>query len=417
VIEAEADDRLVTLKGSSEQLTVDLSDLSGGEGASLRPTVSRSPDRIAYAIYTSGTTGTPKGVLVSQGAFSAAVFAAASALGLDGKTKALCVSPFHFDGSYATLFSTLFVGGSVVMRPRDALLFPRVFVETVTNEGITYTSFSPTYLRLLATTGTLPKLASTKLKMIGLGGEALSVSDVKAVWAVAPQIRLFNRYGPTETTIAVTNSEVTPDGVAGGNVPIGRPHPGTTFHILDESGAIVEGANEIGELYVGGDQLMVGYLGDPTLTAQVIRDDLVPGERVYKTGDLVFRDDCGCYVYFDRADRVIKRNGVRISLVELTQTLQSLSGIKSAVCATFDQAGRLGIVAFIVLEKSMTPFELQVAARDRLPGAMIPDCFETVDALPFTSANKIDERLLLQRAGLRAAPRAGTDASVPAGTR
>ncbi len=78
----------------------------------------------AYIIYTSGTTGTPNGVLIGRAAFAAAVGATADALGLDRTTRALCVSPFHFDGSFATLFPTLSCGGAVVIRPREALLFP-----------------------------------------------------------------------------------------------------------------------------------------------------------------------------------------------------------------------------------------------------------------------------------------------------
>jgi len=414
VIESGADGHDRTVQGSlSQHASVDIFELI--EPGIYQSPIQESSDRTAYAIYTSGTSGTPKGVLISGGAFSTAVFAAANALGLGRDTKALCVSPFHFDGSYATLFSTLVAGGSIVLRPRDALMFPRTFFEAIANETITYTSFSPSYLRLLCASGSLSTLASTKLKIIGLGGEAVSVGDVHALWAAAPGIRLFNRYGPTETTISVTNFELTPDLIAGGQVPIGLPHIGTTFHIIDTDGRVVEGADAIGELFVGGRQLMSGYLGEPALTAQVVLEDVIPGERVYKTGDLVFRDGAGCYVYFDRADRVIKRNGVRISLVELTQTVQGLPGIRSAVCSTFNESGHLGIVAFVVLDTDKTPLELQVAARERLPGTMIPDRFEVVDALPLTASNKVDEQSLLEFAGLRAAPRAGTTISASAG--
>src|SRR5271165_1053952 len=337
VIESAADEHLPSLPDSLRRYeSVGISELSEPSTRSLRDPLPEFSGRAAYAIYTSGTTGTPKGVLISCEAFSTAVCAAASALRLGRDTKALCVSPFHFDGSYATLFSTLVAGGSTVMRPRDTLLFPRTFFETIANEEITYTSFSPSYLQLLCSSGKLPVLASTRLELVALGGEALSVADVQALWAAAPGVRLFNRYGPTETTIAVTHFELTPDLIAGGHVPIGLPHSGTSFHIIDARGKVVEGADVIGELYVGGNQLMLGYLGEPALTAQVVRGNVIPGKTVYKTGDLVFRDEVGCYVYFDRADRVVKRNGVRISLVELTQAVQSLFGISSAVCSAFD---------------------------------------------------------------------------------
>ena len=217
--------------------------------------------RVAYAIYTSGTTGSPKGVMIGTSAFAAAVEATATALGLGPDTRTLCVSPFHFDGSFGTLFPTLAVGGAVVIRPREALLFPRTFFRAVANESITYTGFSPSYLRLLLTSPLLTGLDGSTLDCIALGGEASSLADVEALRSAAPSVRVFNRYGPTETTIAVTHIELTPAVTADGTVPIGRPHPGVTFHLVDHDGGLIPDAHRVGELYIGGDQLMDGYWG------------------------------------------------------------------------------------------------------------------------------------------------------------
>ena len=105
----------------------------GAEPPDLHP----DPHGLAYAIYTSGTTGAPKGVVITNPAFAAAVAATADALGIDAQTRGLCVSPFHFDGSFGTLFPTLYAGGALVIRPREALLFPRTFFNAVKQEGIT----------------------------------------------------------------------------------------------------------------------------------------------------------------------------------------------------------------------------------------------------------------------------------------
>ena len=132
------------------------------------------------------------------------------ALDLGRRHRTLCVSPFYFDGSFATLFPTLFSGGAVVIRP-FSLLFSRTFFNTVLKESITYTGFSPSFLRLLLASPQLPKLADSSLDVIALGGEASSIADLRALWSVAPNIRIFNRYGPTETTIVVTHQHVTPE--------------------------------------------------------------------------------------------------------------------------------------------------------------------------------------------------------------
>jgi D-alanine--poly(phosphoribitol) ligase subunit 1 len=370
--------------------------------------------RVAYAIYTSGTTGTPKGVLIGTDAFVAAVTATSKALDLDRATRTLCVSPFYFDGSFGTLFPTLFSGGSVVIRPREALLFPRTFFNAVAKEEITYTGFSPSYLRLLLASPQMARLGDSPLDVIALGGEASSIADIRALWSAAPSIRVINRYGPTETTIAVTHVQLTAAMTEDGTVPMGRPHLGVSFHLVDDLGMVIEGSDRVGELYIGGSQLMTGYWGAPALTREVLREDVVPGETVYRTGDLVYRDNEGSYVYVDRADRVIKRSGVRISLIELSEAMRSLAGVSAAACVTFDAEGELGIVAFVVTDGPVVASDLLRTARERLPDTMLPNRIVLVEELPLTQSSKLDERRLLAEAGLhplRSAVRAGERAS------
>ena len=146
------------------------------------------------------------------------------------------------------------------------------------------------------------------------------------MWAASPGLRVVNRYGPTETTIAVAHLELTPELLDAGLVPIGQPHPGSSFTLVDEHGRLVDRPGVVGELHIGGPQLMAGYLNDPAQSAAVLRTDVVEGGTVYRTGDLVFRDDRGNYVYVGRSDRVIKRHGVRMSLVEVTEALGGIDG-------------------------------------------------------------------------------------------
>jgi D-alanine--poly(phosphoribitol) ligase subunit 1 len=359
-------------------------------------------DRPAYAIYTSGTTGTPKGVVIGRPAFAAVIGVEIDCFELDRETRALCVSPFHFDGSFGTLFPAVAAGGFVMIPPRDSLLFARFFFRTVIREQITFTGFSSSYLRLLLASPQLNTLSESSLKLLALGGEACSALDIAQLWGAKADLRVFNRYGPTETTIAVTHFPVTREVVDGGGpVPIGKPNEGTSFFLIDTDGAIVDQAGQVGELYIGGVQLMAGYWGAPELTADVMRDDIIGGRTVYRTGDLVMRAEDGNYVYIDRADRVVKRNAVRISLVELAEVMRGLPGVTAATCATFEYEGALGIAAFVVTPTPQTVAELRRAAAQRLPATMLPDTFVVVDVLPLTSSSKVDERRLLQEAGLK----------------
>ena len=383
-----------------------LAALSAADG----PTPSPVAGPIAYIIYTSGTTGNPKGVQISPEAFFTAVEACADALGLTADDRYLCVSPVHFDGSFSAIFPALVRGVPLTIPDRDALLFPRRFFSIVASEGITATSFSPSYLRLLRSSGRLAQLDDTPLRVMALGGEAPSTADIRAVWAASPGLRVVNRYGPTETTIAVAHLELTPELLDAGHVPIGHPHPGSSFHLVDEHRRLADRPGAVGELYIGGMQLMAGYLNDPARSAAVLRTDVIEGTPLYRTGDLVFRDDRGNYVYVGRSDRVIKRHGVRMSLVEVTEALGSTDGVASAACTTFDLDGDLGVVAFVVPDGDLTPLAVRQAASERLPQTMLPDRFVLVADLPLTSSSKVDERRLLKEAGL-SAPRASDGAT------
>jgi D-alanine--poly(phosphoribitol) ligase subunit 1 len=355
---------------------------------------------ISYIVYTSGTTGIPKGVQISPQAFIAAVEACADAVGLTATDRALCVSPVHFDGSFSAIFPPLVRGVPLVIPNREALLFPRRFFSIVVSEGITATSFSPSYLRLLRASGRLAQLADTPLRVMALGGEAPSTADIRALWAAKPGLRVVNRYGPTETAIAVAHLELTAELLDAGLVPIGRPHPGSSFHLVDEHERPVDRPGAVGELYIGGRQLMAGYLNDPAQSAAALRTDVIDGTTLYRTGDLALRDDQGNYVYMGRSDRVIKRHGVRMSLVEVTEALGGIDEVASAACTTFDRDGDLGVVAFVVPAGEVTPVAVRQAASERLPETMLPDQFVLVGDLPLTSSSKVDERRLLKEAGL-----------------
>ena len=247
----------------------------------------------------------------------------------------------------------------------------------------------------------MSSLADSTLEIIGVGGEACSAADLRTVWSYAPAIRVFNRYGPTETTIAVTNVELTPAMIENDIVTIGQPHPGVTFVLVDEEGRVVDEPHRTGELYIGGDQLMDGYLGAPELSKEVMRVDVAPGQTLYRTGDLAYRDDVGNYVYLGRTDRVVKRSGVRISLVELSASLNKLTGVVAAACLTFDREGEVGIAAFVVSDVEPTVLELRRAASQLIPESMLPDVISLVSAMPLNRSNQLDEAQLLSEAGLR----------------
>ena len=363
--------------------------------ADRAPEAATEPDRDAYLIYTSGTTGVPKGIRTPERAFRWAILSAAQIVDLDRTTRTLGVSAFHFDGSFGTAFPTLVAGGALIIPKREDLLFLKRFFSAVLEEGITNTGFSPSYLRLLLSSPLLATLSRSNLGTLGLGGEECVPADLARLWEVLPNLRVFNRYGPTETTIQVTTHEIRRQDLASGTVPIGLPHPGVSFHIVAEDGRIVSEAYEEGELYIGGNQLMRGYWRDEELTSSVLRDDVVPSATVYRTGDRVCRDSRGRLLFVGRTDGVVKRTGVRVSLGEVARALRCVDHVSGAICLPTDLGGRLAITAFVEAGPEVTVPELMEAARAQLPATMLPDEVFLVRTLPLASSGKVDGGRLL----------------------
>ncbi len=379
-----------------DRRVVDTRSLLGGRGPV--PRQAQDPERDVYMIYTSGTTGSPKGVRTPERAFRMAISSAAELMGLDAETRTLCVSPFHFDGAYGMVFPTLVAGGSLVIPRREKLLFVKPFYAALREEGITHTGFTPTYLRLLLSWPSSTSLSWSTLQTLGLGGEECVATDVNRLWELNPNLRVFNRYGPTETTIQVTTYEVVREDVVSGTVPIGLPHPGVSFHIVADDGRLIMCPDEVGELYIGGNQLMRGYWGDDDLTSRALRDDVVPGTKVYRTGDLVYRDRQGRYAYVGRTDTLVKRNGVRVSLREVARVLQGVDDVTAAICLPIDKNGRLAIAAFVEAGPHVTVSGVLEAAHRELPAGMVPDEVYLWSSFPLNSSGKVDHRRLAAEA-------------------
>ncbi|MFI2615962.1 amino acid adenylation domain-containing protein [Streptomyces sp. NPDC018584] len=353
----------------------------------------RDGEDIVYLVYTSGTTGRPKGVMVRRAGLRNFVANTVEVFELTRETRALCVSPFHFDGAFGSIFSVLSVGGSLVVAGHGPLL-PGDFFRLLLSEGITHTSFSPSLLRLLTSGRDLPRLAESRLRTVGLGGEDCTPQQIAKLLEHRPGLRVFNRYGPTETTVVVATHLITREWCASGRkIPLGAPDRGVGFHLVDAGGNLVTEPDTPGELCVSGVQVMAGYWGAPEVTRQVLRDDLVPGTTVYRTGDLVRRTPDGLYVYLDRADNVVKRNGNRISMTEVTAALLDVPGVEDAVALVDRPDGRTLIRAFVVapgLDAAPVRKELLL----RVPAYMSPDSLHVVAELPRLSGGKPDARRL-----------------------
>jgi amino acid adenylation domain-containing protein len=298
--------------------------------------VSPAPDALAYVIYTSGSTGRPKGVQVSHGALANFLDAMRQQPGLNREDVLLALTTISFDISILELFLPLTVGACIILGDADLAGDAGRLAPTLDRHKVTVMQATPVTWHLLLEGGWPGRPGLTML----CGGEALSRDLANRLLARGG--RLWNMYGPTETTIWSAVLEIFP---GEDDVPIGPPIANTQFYILDEQLEPVE-PGDAGELYIGGAGLATGYLNRPDLTAErfinyelrmtnydkadsfVIRNS---SPVLYKTGDRVIERPDGTLTFLGRMDRQVKVHGHRIELGEIETVLRRHSAVSNCV--------------------------------------------------------------------------------------
>jgi amino acid adenylation domain-containing protein/thioester reductase-like protein len=297
-------------------------------------------DNTAYVMFTSGSTGAPKGVAVSHTGLLAATLGKAVGLGAD--SRLLMVASPTFDVSVGELLSAVGSRAALVVAPPEAYA-GEALTTLLQRQQVNAAVFTPTVLSSLD-----PARLDGVDTLITIG-EALP-EELAATWA--PGRKMFNTYGPTETTIWVTCSAPLS---AGQPVDIGAPIPGVFALVLD---ARLNPApiGVVGELYVGGPALARGYVGRADLTAGrfVANPYGGAGARMYRTGDLVRWTPVGTLDYLGRADTQIKLRGQRIELGEIENTLLGCPQVAQAAATTRHTHTGAHLVAYITLDHTTT---------------------------------------------------------------
>jgi amino acid adenylation domain-containing protein len=293
------------------------------------------PAHPAYLIYTSGSTGTPKGVMVPHAGIVNRLAWMQAAYRLDESDRVLQKTPISFDVSVWELFWPLLEGAALVLARPGGHRDPAYLSRLIGSAGITTAHFVPAMLE--AFLGSADPGPCGSLRRVICSGEALPgrVADRFADWSPA---ELHNLYGPTETSVDSTAWACAP---GGGTPPIGRPIWNTSVYVLDRALRPVP-AGMPGELYVAGQGLARGYLARPGLTAErfVANPYGAPGERMYRTGDVVRWTADGELVFAGRADEQVKIRGFRVEPGEIEAVLRRHPCVaEAAVIARQDAAG------------------------------------------------------------------------------
>ncbi|WP_164003054.1 non-ribosomal peptide synthetase, partial [Pyxidicoccus caerfyrddinensis] len=240
--------------------------------------------------------------------------------------------------------------------------------------------------------------ALARVSQLLAGGDVLPAQRVREHLArLPPDAVLVNGYGPTENTTFSTTHTLRPRSAVGHSVPIGRPLSQSTAYVLDASLRPAP-VGVPGELYVGGDGLAWGYLGQPELTAErFIPDGFsdTPGARLYRSGDVARWQADGTLEFLGRADFQVKLRGFRIEPGEVEAVLRLQPGVREAlVLAREDSPGDKRLVAYVVGEPEVSGDVLREALAARLPEYMVPSAFVLLESFPLTANGKVDRKAL-----------------------
>ncbi|MFE4257357.1 amino acid adenylation domain-containing protein [Streptomyces sp. NPDC056883] len=350
------------------------------------------PDDVAYVLYTSGSTGRPKGVSVGHRALVNLLTSFADRLGSGPQHAWLGLTSLSFDISALELYLPLITGGRLVLAPDGLAVDGPGLLALIAAEGVTHVQATPSGWRVMLTAGNGADALTT---VTGLaGGEALPLPLARELRARTA--RLFNVYGPTETTIWSTCAELPAEPE---QVRIGRPIANTRTYVVDEQ-LNPTPLGIPGELLIGGDGVAHGYLGRPELTAERFVQSPFgpPGARLYRTGDRAVWTPDGELDFLGRIDDQVKIRGHRIELGEIESALLEHPALaQAAVAVHTEEDGEPFLAGYLVPAAgapSPAPADLRDHLMRTLPAAMAPQRWLTVERLPLTPNGKLDRRAL-----------------------
>jgi len=341
-------------------------------------------DDLCYVIYTSGSSGAPKGVLIEHKSCNNFVKGIKDVMEFSPRNTVLSVGTISFDIFVFETIPSLLSGSTVVIANQNEQKIPVLMGMLIRKYQIDKIMLTPS--RMLAFLDDSNNYDSLKdIKEIMLGGEALSMSLLESLRKIT-NARIFNAYGPTEITVAATIKDVTESD----EVNIGKPIANTKVYILDNNlNPVPIGVQ--GELYIGGAGLARGYLDRDGLTSEkFVSNPFVPGERMYKSGDLVCWSQSGEIEYLGRIDNQIKIRGLRIELGEIEKQIAKFAGVRAVVVVGKEnEHGTNYLCAYVVADSNISLSDLRAFLSDQLPRYMIPTYFVIVDEIPLSPSGKI----------------------------
>ena len=349
-----------------------------------------------YSIFTSGSTGNPKGVVISHRGVIDYIDWAIQTFQIDGNTVIANQAPFYFDNSTLDLYLMFATGATLIIVPDEYYVFPAKLLDLLNQKKVTFVFWVPFVLINIANYSLLEQKKPEYLKKILFAGEVMPNRHLNYWRKNLPDCLYANLYGPTEITVDCTFYIVDREFTDDEPLPIGRACKNSGVLILTADDRLAE-TNEQGELCVRGSSLALGYYNDPEKTAKVFVQNPLNQhypEIVYRTGDIVYRNERGEIMFVGRKDFQIKHSGYRIELGEIENAVLGTELVKT-VCVVYNQEQK-EIVMFYQTEEDLNIGEFRKRMLQFVPKYMLPTKYFRLKDMPLSANGKID-RLKLQK--------------------
>lgn len=355
-----------------------------------------------YIIFTSGSTGKPKGVQITYGNLTKFTEWMHN-LGDSRKESSVFLNqaPFSFDLSVMDLYTSLTNGCTLWCIDKELQQDISATIDYIKSGEIEYWVSTPSFVDMCLADKKFNGENLKSIKMFYFCGEKLTVRTALKLRTAFPKAKIINTYGPTESTVAVTDVEITDEMLASGNeLPIGIAKPGTSVYIAGADGNIAH-PGEKGEIIIAGDTVSPGYYNNSEKTEEVFVEGSRFGEKakVYRTGDEGYLTKEGMLYYSGRMDFQIKFHGYRIELGDIEKNLMSIDGISAAVVLPKRHEEKIRYLsAFVVAQDKKGDYADRKAVKEslkkKLPEYMIPKKVVFIEQMPLTDNGKVNRRKL-----------------------
>ena len=331
---------------------------------------------LAYILFTSGSTGQPKGVMITHLGIMNFIDQQIKLFQINSSSRALFYLSTQFDASISVIGTALLSGATLCIVASNTLAEALNLPFILKKNQITHLDIPPSLLTILDR-----EAMPSTLKTIIIGGETCPENIVRE-WA--NKFRLINIYGPTEATVCTSMMQCNAQFVS---ASIGSPIANIDYHIMKKNFQ----PTSIGELYIAGEGLALGYLNNAALTQT--KFITVNNKRYYKTGDRVKRDETSHYIYLGRMDRQVKICGQLVEPEEIEAALSQHPSVNNVAVIYKESEHRKQLLA-LVEAKNVTANILVYFLASRLPSWMIPNQIIIVDCIPKNTNGKTDYTLL-----------------------